>query len=575
MATFTFEESTDPTLQMRVHRASAPPPPAININDSSSSSSLSTLTPTVSTLPKPKRIRHTSAGAQQKRVNDLKMKLHHKAAHERATSLYASKKSKPEGETKMSASEVSKVVFGEFGVDISKRTIQREVAEDQIGVSPKMKGPKGVLPKLIYDNLCNAFESYIQIKQLNGHGTGITNKKLIEQLKQCTKPVIVLDCKHLLHHLLKSTALELTSSRSNNVEERRVCWTTYFNIKSWFDNWERDLLELGFAKTDSNGKTVIPMEQLKKIINIDETCLVLDGSKCNRGVRLEITFYSPNLPNLGRSTIKTNMATTMITGSTAAGEPILPHFQFSTMAQSEDTQRVNIRMSAYFPKIKGTFGTDSEKDWPVTFGMNLKGGMDEKEFRSFFLNSIVPLFLDAQDFKGKRVIMKVDSGPGRMELGFLAEARTLGFIIYPGVPNTTAVTQETDQSYGPFKTQFQKNLKILSDSRLIGNYSTSLPPWMVGLVVFGGTDPISGVVVPCSAFDIAFYKEQNLAVWEKCGAAPLTRACLQNNSQVRREMGDDDNATNMAMVHIQESNNVSTHFLSCNGYNGNAFKDTI
>ncbi len=101
----------------------------------------------------------------------------------------------------------------------------------------------------------------------------------------------------------------------------------------------------------------------------------------------------------------------------------------------------------------------------------------------------MPLFPDAQDVRGKSVIMKVDSGPGRMELGFLAEARTLGFIIYPGVPNTTAVTQETDQSYGPFKTQFQKNLKILSDSRLIGNYSTSLPQWMVSLVMFEGQIP--------------------------------------------------------------------------------------
>ena len=82
----------------------------------------------------------------------------------------------------------------------------------------------------------------------------------------------------------------------------------------------------------------------------------------------------------------------------------------------------------------------------------------------------------------------------------------LGFIVYPGVPNTTAVTQETDQSYGPFKTQFQKNLKILSDSRLIGNYTTSLPPWMVGLVVFGGTNPISGVAVSFSAFHVAFSK---------------------------------------------------------------------
>ena len=83
------------------------------------------------------------------------------------------------------------------------------------------------------------------------------------------------------------------------MEERCVCWTTYFNIKSWFDNWERDLFEVGFAEVDSKGKTVIPAEQLKKIINIDETCLVLDGSKCNNSGGPEITFYSPNLPNLG------------------------------------------------------------------------------------------------------------------------------------------------------------------------------------------------------------------------------------------------------------------------------------
>ncbi len=232
VAKFKLEESTDHTLQMRVCRASSPPPPAINIHDSISSSTLSTPTPTLSTLSKPKRIRHTSVGAQQKHTNGL----HHKAAHKRATSLYTSEKSKPKGETKMSASEVSKVVFGEYGVEISKCTTQCNLAKDSIGVSPNKKGPEGLVPRLIYNNLCNAFESYIQIKQLNGHGTGITNKMLLKQLKKCTKSVIVLDCKHLLHCLLKSTALELTSNRSNNGEELHVCWTTYFNIKSWFGN---------------------------------------------------------------------------------------------------------------------------------------------------------------------------------------------------------------------------------------------------------------------------------------------------------------------------------------------------
>ncbi len=84
------------------------------------------------------------------------------------------------------------------------------------------------------------------------------------------------------------------------------------------------------------------------------------------------------------------------------------------------------------------------------------------------------------------------------------------------------VTQETDQSYGPFKTQFQNNLKILSDSRLIANYTTGLLPWMNGLVVFGGTDTISSVVISCSAVDIAFSTEQNCAMWEKCSTASLT-----------------------------------------------------
>ena len=53
-------------------------------------------------------------------------------------------------------------------------------------------------------------------------------------------------------------------------------------------------------------------------------------------------------------------------------------------------------------------------------------------------------------------MVKVDSGPERLEIDFLAEAQTLGFIIYPSVPNTIAVTQEADQSYGPFKSKLYK-----------------------------------------------------------------------------------------------------------------------
>ena len=54
----------------------------------------------------------------------------------------------------------------------------------------------------------------------------------------------------LLDRILKETAIDLVAQVSNNVKGRRVRWTTYNNLHSWFENWERDLLDLGFAKVN-------------------------------------------------------------------------------------------------------------------------------------------------------------------------------------------------------------------------------------------------------------------------------------------------------------------------------------
>jgi hypothetical protein len=53
-----------------------------------------------------------------------------------------------------------------------------------------------------------------------------------------------------------------------------------------------------------------------------------------------------------------------------------------------------------------------------------------------------------------------------MNINLLAELRASGFILFPGVPNTTAVSQETDQNYGPFKTKHGKNLDAVVDERI-------------------------------------------------------------------------------------------------------------
>ncbi len=120
-------------------------------------------------------------------------------------------------------------------------------------------------------------------------------------------------------------------------------------------------------------------------------------------------------------------------------------------------------------------------------------------FLSTFKKIIMKLFPDAAPMRRRWVILKCDSGLGRLNPTLLAYLRFHGFILYPGVPNTTAVTQETDQSYGPFQTAVHTNLQVIIDERIATDKTRTLSPWIIGLFVFGGEDPKTGLIVgfPC------------------------------------------------------------------------------
>ena len=71
-----------------------------------------------------------------------------------------------------------------------------------------------------------------------------------------------------------------------------------------------------------------------------------------------------------------------------------------------------------------------------------------------------------EDRPGKRVLGKIDSGPGRSVIKLLVQLKLLEFILYPGVPNTTADSQETDRLHNPFKAQLCINLDELVQNRI-------------------------------------------------------------------------------------------------------------
>jgi len=148
--------------------------------------------------------------------------------------------------------------------------------------------------------------------------------------------------------------------------------------------------------------------------------------------------------------------------------------------------------------------------------------MDEAEFKKYFRNCILPLFPDALDLPGFRIMVKVDSGLGHLNINLLAKLCLLGFYLHPGVPNTTAVTQEIDRNYRPFKGWFRANLGEIVDARIAAKKSVSLQPWLVGMIVFGGTDEQTGFEITKCTFSAGFLKEACLSAWEKVGTAPCT-----------------------------------------------------
>ena len=213
---------------------------------------------------------------------------------------------------------------------------------DKIGTSPVKKGPTRTLPDDAFQLLLIAYESYIRINQLNSTTSTCGRKSLTRIINTVTNNLY---CIHFLFNkLLAESTVDFSAAVVLPVEEWRLRWTTWSNLNQWFNNWEQDLVALGFATVqedgDGNESIHVSDDQKARILNLDESALHLDGNHCQQGRWPEVTFYDAGLPAGGVAVSKTSQCTTFITGSTAFGEALPPHFQFSMAAKSEGTERI-------------------------------------------------------------------------------------------------------------------------------------------------------------------------------------------------------------------------------------------
>jgi hypothetical protein len=531
-------------------------------------------------IPGIKMTRKTPHQAHVMAQNAFVLKRLHDSATKEATLLWIQasdleKKGKPHQMKKDIIQSINNKAEYKGIVQVHDRTIRRLVSEGIIGVTPPRRGNPGNIPEGAYKALKTALTSFISIHQASGKNeysrtdlSKILNDVINESPRENRRG------NKLMKRLQSEFGPDICLGKREKVEERRVKWTTFQNLKMWGDSAKEAIIELGFGcqrvtEDSVAGEINFFDGQSRRIINFDETRITLDQAESRRAGRPSFVFFNPNKPRPGSSVNKSSFSLTVIVGGTASGELVPPHFQFTTDGQNEEVQVWKTSIIKYMHDIYGKFGYEVEKYHPCTFGMNEKGGMNTYEFEEYLKNSLVTLYPDAADVPGRRVLLKADSGPGRKNTELMAYLRVRGFYFIPGLPNSTHVTQEMELLFGQLKSVFCNNLEKLTRGCLQRNLSIPSSAEIVGLLLFGGsyfpdendTDEDKFI----NSFQVAGCKEKMLSYFEKIGFVPFTRNYLKNKA-VRHDSVHDSMAEEYAA--LEHQNYMACSFLNVYGYNG-------
>ena len=200
----------------------------------------------------------------------------------------------------MSAATIAEMLNCEHNITISPRCIQPYVQQGRTGEAPPdgcgPPKPAALCPDA-FKLLLSAFESHLQLNQLNHEGDKNRMSYLLNTIQQVPKPLQIPGCGiigKLLQHVKMDTKCQVALTAA--MEGRRSKLTTYSNLKVWFDRWKQDLMKLKFGGEDREGNLVIPNNQLARIFNINETGLSLDGADGQCDGRPAVQFFDPNLP---------------------------------------------------------------------------------------------------------------------------------------------------------------------------------------------------------------------------------------------------------------------------------------
>ena len=171
-----------------------------------------------------------------------------------------------------------------------------------------------MIPPHVFKLLVLAAESFMQINGVNS--VIVPRQKIIMRVNElCSITSEGKPKTSIFDRVMRLTNISLNAIVAPQVEERRILWTTYANLLAWFNNFKIFLIKFGFSGVGGDGEPIFDEEMKRRILNVDETEISLNGSKTRAGRRPEVSFHDPHLPLPSLSSAKSSHSCTGIFGS--------------------------------------------------------------------------------------------------------------------------------------------------------------------------------------------------------------------------------------------------------------------
>ena len=326
-------------------------PATIDITSPANISAVTVSSITVSSSSKGKyrKTRRRSAQLSKDNVERCRKKRKEEESYFEAAKEWKTQKSLPKNE-RISCRIIVDGINKKNDTSICEKTVRSRVFKGIEDTAPT-KGRNGIVKGELRDALLSALRSYIALA--NANRTTMPNKQKIIKIldKVIATKVGMKHPRKFAERLMRDIALDVHVTTANTkMEKRRLVWSTYNNINTWFEKMKEELIDLGFARLPTaeeedvvEGELVFFDGQLDRILNIDESEVTTDGTSKLTGGR-PVTEYCSSDSRIGtgaEGTNKSGYAATFIGGTCMSGYPVPPHFQVRSLARTEQTKKLD------------------------------------------------------------------------------------------------------------------------------------------------------------------------------------------------------------------------------------------